>query len=86
MGLVSALEIFQSVMIGLFHDLDYVMVYLDDILIIQKDSETEDGHQQNAEEILKRLKTKCEIMKWSRANSDCRGTKTVKNKMFLIMK
>ena len=58
MGLASAPDIFQSIMTGLFHDLDYVLVYLDDILIIQKEGESEDGHLQKVEEVLKRLEDK----------------------------
>ena len=41
-----------------FHDLDYVLVYLDDILIIQKKGETEDDNLQKVEEVLKRLEDK----------------------------
>ena len=33
MGLASAPDIFQNIMTNLFHDLDYVLVYLDDILL-----------------------------------------------------
>ena len=58
MRLASAPDIFQSIMTGLFHDLDYVVVYLDDILIIQKEGETEDDHLQKVEEVLKRLEDK----------------------------
>ena len=58
MGLASAPDIFQSIMTGLSHDLDYVLVYLDDILIIQKEGETEDDHLQKVEEVLKRLEDK----------------------------
>ena len=58
MGLASATDIFQSIMTGLFHDLDYVLVYLDNILIIQKEGETEDDHLQKVEEVLKRLEDK----------------------------
>ena len=54
MGLASAPDIFQSIMTGLFHDLDYILVYLDDILIIQKEGEIEDDHLQKVEEVLKR--------------------------------
>ena len=58
MGLSSAPDIFQSIMTGLFHDLDYVLVYLGYILIIQKEGETEDDHLQKVEEVLKRLEDK----------------------------
>ena len=58
MGLASAPDIFQSIMTGLFHDLDYVLVYLDDILIIQKEGKSEDDHLQKVEEVLKRLEDK----------------------------
>ena len=50
--------IMLPIMTGLFHDLSYVLVYIDDILIIQKGGETEDDHLQKVEEVLKRLKDK----------------------------
>ena len=41
---------FQSIMMDLFQDLDYVLVYLDDILIQQKVDESEEEHIQKVEE------------------------------------
>ena len=35
MGIACAPDIFQSIMMDLVGDLDYVLVYIDDILIIQ---------------------------------------------------
>ena len=58
MGLASAPDIFQSIINDLFCDLDYVLVYLDDILIIQKQGETEDDHLQKIDEVLSRLEKK----------------------------
>ena len=44
MGLASAPDIFQNIMTNLFHNLDYVLVYLDDILVIQREGESEEDH------------------------------------------
>ena len=52
MGLASAPDIFQKVMTELFIDLDYVLVYLDDILVIQqKEGESEDDHLKKIDEV-----------------------------------
>ena len=58
MGLASAPDIFQKVMTELFIDLDYVLVYLDDILVIQKKGESEDDHLKKIDEVLSRLEKK----------------------------
>ena len=58
MGLASAPDIFQKVMTELFQDLDYVLVYLDDILIIQKESESQDDHLKKINEVLSCLEKK----------------------------
>ena len=55
MGLASAPDIFQSIMTEIFKDLDYVLVYLDDILVIQREGETEDDHIKKVDEVLTRL-------------------------------
>ena len=55
MGISSAVDIFQSIMSNIFHDLDYVLVYLDDLLLIRKKGESEDDHLKKMEEVLGRL-------------------------------
>ena len=55
MGLASAPDIFQNIMTNLFHDLDYVLVYLDDILVIQRERESEEDHLNKIDEVLTRL-------------------------------
>ena len=39
-------------------DLDYVLVYIDDIPILQKEGETEEGHLQKLETVLSQLENK----------------------------
>ena len=58
MGLASAPDIFQSVMTELFCDLDYVLVYIDDILILQREDETENDHLEKITTVLQRLEDK----------------------------
>ena len=56
MGLASAPDIFQNIMTNLFHDLDYViLVYLDGILVIQREGESEEDHLNKIDEVLTRL-------------------------------
>ena len=55
MGIALALDIFQSIMVDLFQDLDYLLVYIDNILILQREGETEDNHLQKIEKVLSRL-------------------------------
>ena len=55
MGLASAPDIFQSIMTDLFGDLDYVLVYIDNILVVQQKHETEEDHLQKVETVLERL-------------------------------
>ena len=42
----------------MFCDLDYVLVYIDDILILQREDETEDDHLNKIETVLSRLENK----------------------------
>ena len=42
-------------MTNLFHDLDYALVYLDDILVIQREGESEEDHLNKIDEVLTRL-------------------------------
>ena len=46
MGIASAPDIFQSIMMDLLGDLDYVLCYIDDVLILQREGESEDNHLQ----------------------------------------
>ena len=55
MGLASAPDIFQNIMTNLFHDLDYILVYLDDILVIQREGESEEDYLNKIDEVLTRL-------------------------------
>ena len=55
MGIASALDIFQSIMMDLLDDLDYVLVYIDDILLLQRRGETEEDHLKKMETVLKQL-------------------------------
>ena len=58
MGIACAPDMFQSIMTELLGDLSYVLVYIDDILILQRDNETEADHLQKLETVLKRLEDK----------------------------
>ena len=55
MGVACAPDIFQSIMMDLLGDLDYVLVYIDDILIIQRVGESEDDHLNKVATVLDRL-------------------------------
>ena len=55
MGIASAPDIFQSIMMDLLGDLDYVLVYIDDILLLQRHSKTEEEYLKKMEVVLKRL-------------------------------
>jgi hypothetical protein len=58
MGIACAPDIVQSIMMEILGDLDYVLVYIDDILIIQRENETEQDHLDKVETVLHRLQTK----------------------------
>ena len=45
-------------MTDMFCDLDYVLVYIDDILILQQEDETEDDHLNKIGTVLSRLQDK----------------------------
>ena len=45
-------------MMDLLGDLDFVLVYIDDILIIQREGETADDHLAKVEIVLQRLQDK----------------------------
>jgi len=55
MGLCNSPDIFQAIMNELLGDLPYVLVYLDDILILNTKDETTDDHLRKIEEVLARL-------------------------------
>jgi hypothetical protein len=55
MGLCTSPDIFQSIMNELLGDLPYVLVYIDDILILNKKDESEDDHLEKIAVVLDRL-------------------------------
>ena len=55
MGITCAPNIFQSIMMDLLGNLDYVLVYIDDILLLQRHGESEEDHLTKMEVVLKRL-------------------------------
>ena len=55
MGLSCSPDIFQSIMNELLGDLPYVLVYIDDILILNNKTETADDHIAKIEHVLRRL-------------------------------
>jgi hypothetical protein len=52
MGIACAPDIFQSIIMEILGDLDYVLVYIDDILIIQRENETEQDHLDKVKTVL----------------------------------
>ena len=56
MGLLVATDVFQEAMGGLFLDLEYVIIYIDDIIVLGCGSLTE--HLADVSEVLSRLKNK----------------------------
>ena len=55
MGIVTSPDIFQKAMNDIFGDLDYVLVYLDDILILIKDEDTFEDHLNKIKTVFSRL-------------------------------
>lgn len=55
MGLSCSPDIFQSIMNDILGDLPYVLVYIDDILILNNKNETVEDHIAKIEEVLARL-------------------------------
>ena len=51
-------DICQSIMMDLLGDLEYVLVYIDNILIVQKIGESEDDHIKKIKQVLEHLDTK----------------------------
>ena len=58
MGVAVAPDIFQSIMMDILGDLPFVLCYLDDILILQKENESEEDHIRKIEIVLQRLTDK----------------------------
>ena len=58
MGICLAPDIFQEIMNKLFGDLEYVIVYIDDILILQQEDESDEDHLKKIETVLGRLEAK----------------------------
>ena len=58
MGVAVAPDIFQSIMMDILGDLPFVLCYLNDILILQKENESEEDHIRKIEIVLH--------MKWGR--------------------
>jgi hypothetical protein len=55
MGIACAPDIFQEIMNNLLGDLDFVIVYLDDILILSSDDDSDDDHLRKLRLVLERL-------------------------------
>ena len=53
MGIACAPDVFQSIMMDLLGNLDYVLVYIDDILLLQRHGKTEEDHLKKMEVALK---------------------------------
>eukprot|EP00985_Skeletonema_marinoi_P026797 scaffold21121_cov98-Skeletonema_marinoi.AAC.1 len=56
MGAATAPDVFQEKMNNLFNDLEYIRVYIDDLLVISADSF--DDHLEKLSEVLQRLHEK----------------------------
>ena len=73
MGIMSAPDIFQDKMSNLCAQLDFVRVYIDDLLVITKDSF--DDHLTKLEQLLQLLKDaglKCNVAKFTFAQHEIR--------------
>ena len=55
MGIAYAPDIFQPIMMDLLGDLDCVLVYIDDILLLQRQGKSEKDHLNKMDVVLKRL-------------------------------
>ena len=58
MGVACAPVLFQETMNRLLGDLDYVSVYIDDILILLKEDEPDEEHLRKIETVLGHLQAK----------------------------
>ena len=57
-GIACAPDIFQSIVMDLLGDLDFVLAYIDGIIIVQKVGESEADHIKLIEQVLTRLEAK----------------------------
>ena len=55
MGIATSPHIFQKTMNDIFGDLEYVLVYLDDFLILSNDQDTFKDHLQKVKTVFSRL-------------------------------
>ena len=55
MGVSTVPDVFQNVMNSIFADIDYVLVYLDDILILSDNDETYEQHLEKCAKVFKKL-------------------------------
>merc|ERR1711884_706185 len=55
MGIACAPDMFQSIMNEILGDLPYVLIYIDDVLCLQEESESAEEHLEKLETILGRL-------------------------------
>ena len=55
MGIACAPDIFQSIMVDVLGDLDYVIVYIDDVICMQKEGESEEDHMEKLETVMRHL-------------------------------
>ena len=55
MGIACASDIFQSIMMDLLGDLNYILVYNDNILLLQRQGKLEEDHLNKMELVLKQL-------------------------------
>ena len=58
MGIACAPDLFQSIMMELIGDLEHVLVYINNILIVKKVDESESDHLKKIEQVLSRLDAK----------------------------
>ena len=58
MGIACTFDIFQSIMMDLLGDVNHVLLYIDDILIVQKIGKSEADHMKKIKQVLKRLDAK----------------------------
>ena len=57
MGVASAQDTFQKIVYNFFGDLNFALVYIDNILILERKDKTEDNHLAKIEKVLERLES-----------------------------
>ena len=55
MGVSMAPDVFQNVMNSIFANIDYVLVYLDDILMLSNNDETYEQHLEKCAKVFDKL-------------------------------